>query len=222
VSTKGHAFLLGSGDSRALASIAERASAVRSIRRVAFSLAAIAIPSARGGGHTHARAFLERAFPGAKVERFAVPGEEGAKGQDAARATIDSADLLFLGGGDPVLMADRLTGSGADEWLRDAHGRGALAMGVSAGSIALAAFWGRWSDEAPDDPPEVVRCVGVAPSLVVDCHSEEDDWAELRAVRTALGERAASLTFAGIGHGAALIVQPSGELEWKGTSVVLD
>ncbi len=219
MSTNGHAFLLGSGDSRTLALIAERASAVHSIRRVAFSLAAIATPSARGDGHT--RGFLERAFPGARVERFLVTGEEGGEDQEAAKATVDGADLLFLGGGDPVLMADRLTASGADEWLRDAHARGALALGVSAGSIALAAFWGRWRDEQPEDPPEVVRCVGVAPSLVVDCHAEEDDWAELRAVRAALDERAASLTFAGIGHGAALIVLPSGELEWEGASVVL-
>jgi cyanophycinase-like exopeptidase len=185
--------------------------------RVAFSLAAQENPAAE----SDTRSFLSRLLPEATVARFSVAGEADAGSMERARERVLEADLIFLGGGDPVLVAQRLVASGADDWVREAHSKGATCVGVSAGSIVLGAFWASWSDDNPNAAPEVIRCAGVAPRLVVDCHDEGSNWDELRAVRECLGDQGRELTFAGIGHRAALVVHRAGDLEWIGPQMVL-
>jgi hypothetical protein len=217
-SPPGAVFLLGSAHERALAEVFRRVRQLTPERpKIGFTLAAL--PSPRGAANTSG--MLASAFPGARVSRFAVAGEDGATPPDVARAVVDEADVLFFGGGDPVLAARRLASSGGGAWVRAAHERGAVCVGLSAGSIALSSWWASWSDDDPEAPPEIVPCLGVATKLVVDCHSEDDDWAELRAVRQALGLEGRDLTFAGIGIGAALVVAPGRALEWIGKPFVL-
>ena len=219
MSEAGKVFLLGSSGGGAVAEVFQRVARELGGKRarVGFSLAAL--PSAGGEGQT--RAFLKGALPEAEVARFAVDGEEGTTRAPEARAVVERADVLFFGGGDPVLVARRLVDAGADVWIRDARARGAICGGLSAGSIALGAFWGSWSDESPDEDPAIIPCVGVAADLVVDCHAEEDDWAELRTVKRCLGARGRGLRFAGIGHGCALIVSGGGAHEWIGRDLLL-
>jgi cyanophycinase-like exopeptidase len=150
----------------------------------------------------------------AMAERFSVAGEDDATPPEEARAVLDRADIVFFGGGDPVLAADRLVKAGADEWLRAARERGVTFIGLSAGSIALGAHWASWPEGGGE--AALVPCVGVLPNVVVDCHSEEDDWDELRTVQKLLGTKAGTLKFAGIRHGAALIVDGAGAFEWMG------
>ncbi len=214
----GKVYLLGSSHGGAIAEVLRRVvSDVGSPRRVAVSFAAL--PSVRGVAHT--RAFARSMFPHAEVERFAVEGEDDATPPDAAREALERADLIFFGGGDPVLAARRLCAVGADAWVRAARARGTACVGLSAGSIALGALWGEWPVDDPDGEPEIVRCVGAAENVVVDCHAEEDDWEELRLVQRRLGRDGDALTFAGIGHGSALVVGSLGELSWVGPAKVL-
>ncbi len=224
MSEPGRVYLLGSSHGATMGQLFRRvlADAGRPGIHLAVSLAAL--PSGRGDAQV--RAFAASHFPGARVERFSVEGEESPMPADAARAVLERADVVFFGGGDPILAARRLVRAGADAWVRSARARGAACVGLSAGSIALGAYWGSWPDEDPDADPEIVPCLGVVPDLVVDCHAEEDGWEELQTLRRCLVARApksaAKLMFAGIGHGSALLVGPRGELEWVGRAAIFD
>jgi cyanophycinase-like exopeptidase len=189
-SRPGAVYLAASSQEKTLRAMASRvlASVERRPLRVAATFAAAGGPMIERVGHS-----VGRLFEGADVHRFTVSGEgSGAPAMEAAEAAaiVEGADLIFVGGGDPVQGARRLARAGADAWLRDAHARGTACLGISAGAIMLCAWWAEW----PDDPPpgarhdggELVRCAGVVPDLVVDCHAEDDDWNELRLVRAML------------------------------------
>ncbi len=126
-----------------------------------------------------------------------------------------------MSGGDPVEGANRLVHAGADAWLRDANARGAACLGISAGAMMLAAWWAEWPDAPPHgaahDGGELVRCTGVVPDLVVDCHAEEDHWGELYLVRAMLRDRYARVAngeslprFLGLPTGGGIVVEPDG------------
>ncbi len=215
--SRGHVYLASSphGDSlhtmirRALGGVAGRKA------RVAVSYAAASDSLA---GRTFMKAFMAKSFWGAEVEAFRVEGEHGAMAPSEARAVVDRADLVFLSGGDPVLGARLLVASGADGWLRDARARGASCMGVSAGAMMLCAWWAEWPDPPDANQPfegaTLVRCAGVAEDLVVDCHAEDDGWAELSMVSELLAARGGSLPRRlGLPTGAGIVVAPDGSIE---------
>jgi cyanophycinase len=52
-------------------------------------------------------------------------------------ATIEAATLIYLPGGDPVLLVETLRGSQAWDAMVKAHGRGTAIGGASAGAMAL-------------------------------------------------------------------------------------
>jgi cyanophycinase-like exopeptidase len=195
-----------------------RAHADTGVARPRIAVSFAPIPSARGvSGMT---SFIAGHLLGADIDTFTVAGEHEAMPAAEARAIIERADIVFVNGGDPILGARRLVAAGADEWLRAARARGAVCMGLSAGSMALSAAWGSWEDDE-DGEPEIVRCLGVVPRLVIDCHAEADDWEELRAVKRRMGADGAGLTFAGVGSGCALVVGSNDELKWIGEPMVL-
>ncbi len=101
---------------------------------------------------------------------------------DEARRILAGADVIYAGGGDVALFADRLLGGGLDEVVRARHRDGALLIGVSAGAIGLTSYWVRFPE---DDPtlarPKRFRCLG-ALDVAVDVHDEASDWQELRAL----------------------------------------
>jgi cyanophycinase-like exopeptidase len=211
----GAVYLAASSHEATLRELASRARATiaRSPLRVAATYAAAGGPMADRMNH-----FLARLFPGATIERFTVAGERDAMPAAKARALVENADVIFVGGGDPVQGARLLVAAGADAWLRDARARGVACMGISAGSIMLGAWWAEWPDpeevgDAPHDGGELVRCAQVVPDLVVDCHAEEDDFAELRLVREMLADRPAPLPrFLGLPTGTAIVVGPDGSV----------
>ena len=167
-------------------------------------------------------------FDGATIERFTVASETEAMPARDAAAIVERADVVFVGGGDPVQGARRLVNAGADAWLRDARARGTSCLGVSAGAIMLSAWWADWPDHpphgAPHDGGTLVECTRVVPDLVVDCHAEDDDWNELRLVHGMMRARALcgpSVTtpqprFLGLPTGRGIVVDPAGTIAFVG------
>jgi len=210
----GKVYLVGTSHDGVLREVFRRVHVEIPTPRVAITYAAL--PHPPRDGHQHAASIGRLFHPAATVERFSVDGEDDAMPASKARAIVENANVLFFGGGDPVLIAQRLVAAGADAWVREARARGAVSVGLSAGSIALCAFWASWPDDDPDAKATVLPCLRVVPDLVVDCHAEGDDWEELRVVRHQLGKDAHRLRFAGIGSGSALVVGSDESLEWIG------
>ena len=198
--------------------------------RVAVSYAAVAesLP-----GRAFMKGYATKTFWGAHVETFHVAGEHSKMDPAKAKAIVDEADIVFLSGGDPVLGARLLCDAGADVWLRDARARGTTFMGVSAGAMMLCSWWASWPDDPPQGAPwdggALVRCTNVASDLVLDCHAEEDDWAELKTVDEMLRARAKNETSAastsgdpslprriGLATPQGIVIDPSGAFELIG------
>jgi cyanophycinase-like exopeptidase len=178
------------------------------------------------------KGYVAKAFWGAEIIAFHVQGEPQKMDPLKAQQIVDEADVIFLTGGDPVLGARLLTESGADVWLRDAHAKGTPCLGVSAGAIMLSAWWASWPDEPPPGEPfdggHLVPCAGVAADLVIDCHAEKDEWAELKIVSAMIEARAHPRLKGkrklprriGITTGSGVIVRAHGgepDLEWLGS-----
>jgi cyanophycinase-like exopeptidase len=214
----GTSYLVGSGEETLLTKVAQRAREAigKPTVRVAVSYAPVA-GDARGLEFMSQR--MARLFPGAELSRFAVAGEEAAQPPEVARAIIERADLVFVSGGDASLGARLLDESSASAWIRDAHGRGAATMGVSAGSIALGAWWAEWPDDETGSESEqlartsLVAGVGIVADHVFDTHNEEDDWDELRLVAKLCAARGKAARFLGIPSGGALVFHGDGSME---------
>ncbi len=122
------------------------------------------------------------------------------------RRILDDAQLILLGGGDPALIAEHLVSSGLDEIVVRRRREGAVLVGVSAGAIGLCRYWVRFpEDEAALEAPARYACIGAVP-IVCDCHDEESDWEELRALLDAWRreEPGGSVDAYGIPMGGAL------------------
>src|SRR5512144_256224 len=76
-----------------------------------------------------------------------VRGRKAAGG--AARAVLEDADVVFVGGGDVELGMARVAERDLAPTLRARHAAGTPVFGISAGAIMLCPRWIRWRD--PDD-----------------------------------------------------------------------
>ena len=215
---RGATYLVGSGEDALLGEVADRAR--KGIGKAAITVAVSYAPvagSAQGLKFMSER--MPRLFPGAKVVRFSVNGESGAMRSGEVRGIIERADLIFVSGGDATLGARLLDDSGAAGWIREAQARGAATMGVSAGSIALGAWWADWpDDESGDESGQLARTnlvpgIGAVPGHVFDTHNEEDDWDELRIVAMVCAARGETARFIGIATGGALVFPGDGSME---------
>jgi len=135
--------------------------------------------------------------------------------EDDSQRLVDEAAVIYLPGGDVSLLSQRLRALGLDERIRHRHAAGALVVGVSAGAIGLTRFW----VEFPEDgrAPYRIPCVG-ALGLAVDCHDEESDWEELRALLEAWQreEPGAVVDAYGIPLGGALEIAAAGTVTHLG------
>jgi len=134
-----------------------------------------------------------------------------------SRRLVEEASMIYLAGGDVERLAERARALGLDEQVRRRHQAGALVVGVSAGAIGLTRHWVRFPDDGSDDFPTRFPCIG-ALALAVDCHDEESDWEELRALLAAWEREAPGDTVEawGIPMGGALEVAPSGAVTHLG------
>ena len=142
-----------------------------------------------------------------------------------ARAAVERADLIYLAGGDVSLVARRLGELGLDALIRARHEAGAMVLGVSAGAIALARYWIEFPDDE-NEKPWLLPCVGAIP-IAVDCHDEDSDWEELRALLALWGEAhpGERVEAFGIPAGGALELDGSGRAAHHGPApkrLVLD
>ena len=76
---------------------------------------------------------------GAEVEPVLVRDRAGADDPAAAQA-IGEADLIYLSGGKPGYLMGALEGSAVGRALGEAHARGAVLAGCSAGAMVLAGY----------------------------------------------------------------------------------
>ncbi|MGK2851347.1 MAG: Type 1 glutamine amidotransferase-like domain-containing protein [Candidatus Limnocylindrales bacterium] len=112
---------------------------------------------------------------GAEVEPVLVRDRPGADDPAAAQA-IGEADLVYLSGGKPGYLLGVLAGSAVGRSLAEAHERGAVLAGCSAGAMVLA---GRTFDFRMRLAPWPVRWrdgLGFAPGVSVVPHY--DAWPE--------------------------------------------
>ncbi len=132
-----------------------------------------------------------------------------------AREVLESADVVFVSGGDVEEGMRVLEETNMSGFLRELAAAGRPFFGVSAGSIMLARQWVRWRDPADDSTAELFPCLGIA-SVFCDTHGEADGWEELKALVRLAPPRAVCH---GIVSGAALVVGPGTKLSALGGDV---
>ena len=134
---------------------------------------------------------------------------------EKARAILESADMVFISGGDVEAGMEVLGERQILPFLRELFERGKPFFGSSAGSIMLGRQWVRWEDPDDDATASLFPCMGFAP-IVCDTHGEAEGWEELRSLLQLTAE--GTLGY-GIPMGAGLCVSPDGALEVLGAPV---
>jgi len=131
----------------------------------------------------------------------------------AARAALETVDLVFVGGGDVEAGMQALRDADLISALAGAADRGAVFAGMSAGAIMLGERWVRWPHgDAGDDEAETYECLGLA-RCSLDTHGEGDDWAEARAfVAVRAREQKRKAKAYAVPSGGALVVSAGGTI----------
>lgn len=97
-----------------------------------------------------------------------------------ARSILETADIVFISGGDVEAGMDILREKKMLDFIGDLYRQGKPFFGISAGAIMLAQRWVRWRDPDDDSSAELFPCLGFAP-VICDTHGEADGWDELQA-----------------------------------------
>lgn len=132
-----------------------------------------------------------------------------------AQAVLESAEMVFISGGDVEVGMEVLEERRILPFLRRLFEKGKPFFGSSAGSIMLGRQWVRWKDPDDDATASLFPCMGLAP-IVCDTHGEAEGWEELRALLRLTQE---GMFGYGIPTGTGLCVSPDGTLEAIGAPV---
>ena len=132
---------------------------------------------------------------------------------DKTRAILESADMVYISGGDVEAGMKVLEQRQILPFLRQLYEGGKPFFGISAGSIMLAQQWVRWEDPDDDSTASPFPCMNFAP-LLCDTHGEGEGWEELRALLTLTPEGTVGY---GIPSGGGLTSYPDGRVEAIGT-----
>ncbi len=97
----------------------------------------------------------------------------------AAKQALETADAIFISGGEVDDGMRWLEQHGLVGFLRGLRSQGKVFFGMSAGSIMMGTHWVRWENPNDDTTAELFDCLGFAPT-VFDTHAEEEDWKELK------------------------------------------
>lgn len=138
-----------------------------------------------------------------------VPLAKKKSNMEKAQSIIESADCIFVSGGDVNEGMRVLTEKLVVPLIKKRYNEGALIIGVSAGSIMLAKQWINWPDENDEASAELFPCMNIAPVLC-DTHGEEDKWNELHSLlRLTEGDQIGY----GIPSGGAMRISTDGAVE---------
>ena len=108
---------------------------------------------------------------------------------EKAKTTLESADVVFLAGGEVEDGMNWLKKHQLDVFLKTLYEQGKQFVGVSAGSIMLGSTWVRWDDENDDSTASLFDCLGVVPAIF-DTHAEDEDWKEIKTALRLMGDGA--------------------------------
>jgi cyanophycinase len=99
----------------------------------------VVLTSASGNPSASARAW-QRDFLAAGCHNVEIPivATRAQAGNERVAEALRGADGIFLGGGDQVKLVSLIGGTAAGDAIRDAHARGVVVGGTSAGAAALA------------------------------------------------------------------------------------
>ena len=136
---------------------------------------------------------------------IAPPGADLKK----ARNILESADIVFISGGDVEAGMEILQEKNMIDFLTGLYRQGKPFFGISAGALMLAAKWVRWRDPDDDDSAELFDCLGFAP-VICDAHDEQAGWEELQA---ALMLEKEGVKGYGLAAGSAIKVTHDGKVE---------
>ena len=157
---------------------------------------------------------------GAEVEPVLVRDRAGADDPAAAQA-VGEADLIYLSGGKPDYLRQVLEGSAVGAALRDAHERGAILAGCSAGAMIMAGHAFEFRMRLVPWPLRWGPGLGFAPGISVVPHY--DAWPEPFSALIALQAPRGSVVLgideetAVIGHDSAWQVHGPGRVTvWRG------
>lgn len=131
-----------------------------------------------------------------------APTEEG--GRDFAISAIESASVIYLGGGTTELLLDLFARWDLTKHLVTALDRGALVAGISAGAQALSS----WYIHEEDGPMELRQGWGIVPACVL-VHAKQESLLQAKSLWRNNRDICADQLVA-IGDGAAWNVGPSG------------
>jgi peptidase E len=138
-----------------------------------------------------------------------APLAGGRRKLEKARTILESADMVFISGGDVEAGMEVLEERQILPFLHELFERGKPFFGSSAGSVMLGRQWVRWKDPNDDATASLFPCMGLTP-IVCDTHGEAEGWEELCTLLRLTPEG----TFGyGIPTGAGLCVRSNGTLE---------
>jgi len=121
------------------------------------------------------------------------------------RTQIESADIIHVGGGNPLRMLMRWRALGVDKLIVNAWKHGAIVMGQSAGAICWFQYGltDCWHLDHNPDTSQIIHGLGLIPG-VCNPHYNVDAW---RAPRLKFLLEQRKLSGIGIDNCAALVVQ---------------
>ena len=187
---------------------------IRSIDKVKPDIAYVGVASFEDSGMFYfISSALSKTGCDCRLDRVLIASKNA--NLDKARKMLQSADAIFISGGDMEAGMRILKEKNMVGFFQELYKEGKLFFGVSAGSIMLAKEWVRWENVDDDSTAELFPCLGIAP-IICDTHAEEDDWAELK---TALQVGGNGTLGYGIPSGSCLKVYPDGSLEARSGSV---
>jgi peptidase E len=131
---------------------------------------------------------------------------------DKAKEVIESADIVYISGGDVEEGMAVIAQTGLQPFLEKLFKNGKLFFGLSAGSIMLAQAWVRWEDPHDDATARIFPCLNFGP-LLCDTHAEKEDWEELRALLSLSPDGTRGY---GIPSGGGLCVDSDGGIQAMG------
>jgi hypothetical protein len=129
----------------------------------------------------------------------------------AACRMIDTADVLYLDGGDTLAGVEHTRQRGLLGAMKRVKKHAHLVFGVSGGACAAGPYTIGYAD---DEEPFLAPCYDMGIPLPLDVHDEKEDWPEMRALLELAAKDPKIKKAAGIciPTGSALIMTPREEL----------